>query len=69
MINMEWLIFIIFILALVYFLIRQLVIIYNNMVMLKNNCYKAFANIDVLLKKTSRLDPHADSDHTKSNGS
>ncbi|EEG84955.1 hypothetical protein PROPEN_03320 [Proteus penneri ATCC 35198] len=32
------------------FLIRQLVMIYNNMVMLKNNCYKAFANIDVLLK-------------------
>lgn len=54
---MEWLIFIIFILALVYFLIRQLVMIYNNMVMLKNNCYKAFANIDVLLKKQVDLLP------------
>ncbi|MBQ0213209.1 LemA family protein [Proteus vulgaris] len=54
---MEWLIFIIFILALVYFLIRQLVMIYNNMVMLKNNCYKAFANIDVLLKKQADLIP------------
>ncbi|MBI6338307.1 LemA family protein [Proteus sp. PR00224] len=52
---MEWLIFIIFILTLVYFLIRQLVMIYNNMVMLKNNCYKAFANIDVLLKKQADL--------------
>lgn len=54
---MEWLIFIIFILTLVYFLIRQLVMIYNNMVMLKNNCYKAFANIDVLLKKQVDLIP------------
>ncbi|WP_342639661.1 LemA family protein [Proteus faecis] len=54
---MEWLIFIIFILALVYFLIRQLVMIYNNMVMLKNNCYKAFANIDILLKKQVDLLP------------
>lgn len=54
---MEWLIFIIFILILVYFLIRQLVMIYNNMVMLKNNCYKAFANIDVLLKKQVDLIP------------
>lgn len=54
---MEWLIFIIFILALAYFLIRQLVMIYNNMVMLKNNCYKAFANIDVLLKKQVDLIP------------
>lgn len=54
---MEWLIFIIFILTLVYFLIRQLVMIYNNMVMLKNNCYKAFANIDVLLKKQADLIP------------
>lgn len=39
------------------FLIRQLVMIYNNMVMLKNNCYKAFANIDVLLKKQVDLIP------------
>ncbi|QAV23525.1 LemA family protein [Proteus hauseri] len=54
---MEWFIFIIFILTLVYFLIRQLVTIYNNMVMLKNNCYKAFANIDVLLKKQVDLLP------------
>lgn len=54
---MEWLIFIIFILTLVYFLIRQLVMIYNNIVMLKNNCYKAFANIDVLLKKQADLIP------------
>ncbi len=54
---MEWLIFIIFILTLVYFFIRQLVMIYNNMVMLKNNCYKAFANIDVLLKKQVALIP------------
>ena len=54
---MEWLIFIIFILTLVYFLIRQLVMIYNNMVMLKNNCYKAFASIDVLLKKQVDLIP------------
>lgn len=54
---MEWLIFIIFILTLVYFLIRQLVMIYNNMVMLKNNCYKVFANIDVLLKKQVDLIP------------
>lgn len=54
---MEWLIFIIFILTLVYFLIRQLVMIYNNMVMLKNNCYKAFVNIDVLLKKQVDLIP------------
>ena len=49
--------FIIFIFTLAYFLIRQLVIIYNNMVMLKNNCYKAFANIDVLLKKQVDLLP------------
>lgn len=54
---MEWLIFIIFILTLVCFLIRQLMMIYNNMVMLKNNCYKAFANIDVLLKKQADLIP------------
>ncbi|HGN2346716.1 TPA: LemA family protein [Proteus mirabilis] len=54
---MEWLIFIIFILTLIYFLIRQLVMIYNNIVMLKNNCDKAFANIDVLLKKQVDLIP------------
>lgn len=40
-----------------YILVRYLVGIYNNLVFLKNNCHKAFANIDVLLKKRFDLLP------------
>ncbi|MGF7410455.1 LemA family protein [Providencia alcalifaciens] len=38
-------------------LVRYIVGIYNNIIFLKNNCEKAFANIDVLLKKQADLMP------------
>lgn len=50
-------VFWIIILGCFYVLIRYLIGIYNNLVFLKNNCDKAFANIDVLLKKRFDLLP------------
>lgn len=50
-------VFWIIILGCCYVLIRYLIGIYNNLVFLKNNCDKAFANIDVLLKKRFDLLP------------
>nr|WP_306303800.1 LemA family protein [Providencia rettgeri] len=54
---MEKLIFFIIIAVISYIFIRYLINIYNNIVFLKNNCHKAFANIDVLLKKQIELVP------------
>ncbi|WP_272536623.1 LemA family protein [Providencia sp. PROV182] len=54
---MEKLIFFIIIAVISYIFIRYLINIYNNIVFLKNNCHKAFANIDVLLKKQVELVP------------
>lgn len=54
---MNALIFLIFIGVIGMILIRYIVGIYNNIIFLKNNCDKAFANIDVLLKKQADLMP------------
>ncbi len=54
---METLIFFIIIVIIGYIIIRYLINIYNNIVFLKNNCLKAFANIDVLLMKQIELIP------------
>ncbi|MEY0230902.1 MAG: LemA family protein [Pseudomonadota bacterium] len=54
---MGLIVFWIIILLCCYMLIRYLVGTYNSLVFLKNNCYKAFANIDVLLKKRFDLLP------------
>lgn len=54
---MENIIFFIIIIVIGYIFIRYLINIYNNIIFLKNNCYKAFANIDVLLKKQVELLP------------
>lgn len=47
---MEIIIFFLIISVIAYIVIRYFINLYNNMVFLKNNCDKAFANIDVLLK-------------------
>ncbi|AXH62608.1 LemA family protein [Providencia huaxiensis] len=57
MTNMEKLIFFIIIAVIGYVFIRYFINIYNNIVFLNNNCHKAFANIDVLLKKQVELVP------------
>ncbi|CAK7081792.1 MAG: hypothetical protein MEPRV_03439 [Providencia sp.] len=54
---METLIFFIIIVIIGYIIIRYLINIYNNIVFLKNNCLKAFSNIDVLLMKQIELIP------------
>ncbi|WP_369310023.1 LemA family protein [Providencia rettgeri] len=54
---MEIIIFFLIISVIAYIVIRYFINLYNNMVFLKNNCDKAFANIDVLLKKRVDLLP------------
>lgn len=54
---MEKIIFFLIIGIVGFIFLRYLVNIYNNIIFLRNNCYKAFANIDVLLKKQVELLP------------
>ncbi|MEQ5137417.1 LemA family protein [Providencia alcalifaciens] len=54
---MNQIIFWIFVAVIGTILVRYIVGIYNNIIFLKNNCEKAFANIDVLLKKQADLMP------------
>ncbi|MGG4665267.1 LemA family protein [Providencia vermicola] len=54
---MEKIIFFLIIGIVGFIFLRYLVNTYNNIIFLKNNCYKAFANIDVLLKKQVELLP------------
>lgn len=54
---MEKTIFFLIIMVIGFICLRYLVNTYNNIIFLKNNCYKAFANIDVLLKKQMELLP------------